>query len=725
MRRRGTLVLGAVAVVALGVAPWEVLRACGPGSTTAVFTDIQAPDTPWGQAVRGEVGILRPGLPVDHLVVAYRHLAGLPVPAETWDPPAPPPVAAEGPVPEPPARRWQALLASRAGAAEAKPLQTYRTTATYEGFTNVSDHALETALATWAARLRDNGGDEAALTDWLRAQDGVFRTTPAEVHLPEPVTAPTWLKRDRDYQRAAALFYADRWEEARNAFRALAADPQSPWRAWSGFLVARCWMRQASLGPEVEAPRAWVEARRALEGLIADPAFAAVKAEAEAYLEYVRFRLEPERLEAEALAGLTAEAARPDLLEQYRQAHRRRGKAAPELAPAASDLAAWLEVLRPPQASAEAVAVAVARAEATPTLPWLVAALALLPPEDARRASLEAKAAAVKGRPKAVAEPTLRWFRTLAEVRGASGAEALARVQAALRTPWPTWAENRLRAEGRAKAPTFEAWAGLGGSRVVGLREEMMESTLAGELPPATAARYGPRPLLLDPELADQINRHLPLARLEQLTQAEGWAPALRRDVAHVAWVRALLLEDWAAEGRLRARLDPEVAARIPADLAQGDPERRRFRIVRLLMAHPGLSPELEGGLGRSNYGWAPITEAVDFGTNWWCQASGSRPPSAPPPGLTEADRAQRQVEAAQLQAYSSARHWFGEVVTRYGAQHPEDPEVPEALHRFVRLTRNAACSDKALSRLSRDAFRLLHTAHPRSPWTARTPVHY
>ncbi len=722
MRRMGTLVCGGLVVGVLATATWLRLRACGPGSTSAVFTDIQVPDTPWAQAVRGQVGILRPGLPVAHLVVAYRHLAGLPVPPGHWDPPISESRAEAGAAPKPPDQRWQELTAARLGP-PAQRLSTYRTTESYEGFANVADHAFETALSTWEARLKAHGGEEAACLEWLKAQDGVFRSTPKDLRLPEAVAAPQWLKWDRDYQRAAAWFYADRWEEARAAFHAIAEEPASPWRAWAGFLEARCWMRQASLGPEAGAPLAWREARRVLEARIPDPAFAAVRPEAEAYLEYVRFRVEPEVLEAEALAGLVAEDGGPGFLEQLAQARRRRGDKVPTLTPAAADLAAWLEAMAHPQHAEQVV---IAHLQGKPSLPWLVAALALLPPEDARRAAWEGQVAQVQGH--GVAEPTVRWFHTLAEVQKAKGADAVARVEAALRHPWPAWAENRLRAEGRAQAPTFEAWARMGGSRVVGLLEDYSErSSPVGELPPATAARYGAQPHLMDPAVTEQINRDLPLARLEDLAQAGGWEPALRRDVAHVAWVRALLLEDWAAEGRLRTLLDPEVKGRIPADLTQGDPDRRRFRIIRLLMAHPGLTPELEGGMGRSNEGWAPITAAVDFGTNWWCLAPkpGGRPKTAPPIWLTPTERQQREAEGERLKAFPSARHWFGEGITGYAARHPEDPDVPEALHRFVRITRNAACADKALSALSKQAFRTLHGTYPRSPWAAKTPVHY
>ena len=54
----------------------------------------------------------------------------------------------------------------------------------------------------------------------------------------------------------------------------------------------------------------------------------------------------------------------------------------------------------------------------------------------------------------------------------------------------------------------------------------------------------------------------------------------------------------------------------------------------------------------------------------------------------------------------------------------PHDPQVPEALHFAVRSTRYGCNSDDD-SKLSHQAFRLLHERYPASKWAKATPFWY
>jgi hypothetical protein len=701
------------------------LEACGPGFTEAVFRDIHRPDTSWAEAVRGHVGILRPGLPTGHLVIAYRHLAGLPVEVETWDPiPAKPPATD----PEPyrsMEKRWQDVVSTALGSADAKPLDTGRTTDTYQWFSNVGDHAIALALATWKDRCRDHGPTDPLVRSWLKAQDQVFRSTPKEPRIPDPVSSPEWLRRDRDYQRAAAFFYADRWDEARAAFTAVSKDLHSPWRAWGGFLVARCWMRQASLGPEKEAPARWREARSQLDALLKDQAFSAVHADAQDYLEFTRYQLEPGALYAEALEGLVARQSGPGWLEQHKQSLQRLGRdhpsaKIPAMSPSAEDLRAWLDVMRSTRPSVQVVE---DRWTATHGLPWLVAGLAVLPSNHRLLPELEAVAERVP--PSHAAGASLRWHRVREALAMAPPADVPSRAQAALKEPWPAWAENALRAEGRAHAQTAGQWAGWAGSKVVGLSD--MDTEGSWVLPEGTAKRYGQDPILFDPEAAGCLNACFPLQTWLTLLEGPGLTAPLKQDLAQAAWVRAVLLGDWKAEQRARAQVQPSLRPLLPADLPTLDPGVREFRLVQVFMANPGLSPLVQEGLGRSNYGWVPTTETVDFGTNWWCLPASEpgSPKYGTPAFLTQEERHAAEAEWTRLRRFPSARHWFGKTVTAYAEAHPKDPAVPQALHRFVRITRNASCYDKDLSALGQQAFRLLHRHYPDDPWTRKTPVYY
>lgn len=725
-----TRAIGPLAVFVLAGIIWRMqtpVQACGPGFVRAVFNDVQKPNTSWSQAVRGNLGILRPGLPVDHLVLAYRHLVGLPVDAVAWDPPNYETASMPSEPYEPGSRKWQALVARILGTKGVKPLDTERTTGNYEWFANVSDHAFEVALDTWRSRSQVHGEKHADVIEWVRAQDQVFRSNPGVPRIPEPVSSPEWLRLDRAYQRAAGLFYADRWDEAREAFRAISMDTHSPWRTWGAFLVARCWIRQASLGPESQAESNWAEAKRELESLLGNPGHSPIHEAAKDYLEYVRYRLEPEFLRAEALEGLVVPTTGPAKLEQLIQADRRirsmaAAKVPARLSPAAEDLQAWLGVMKDRNPSKELIE---AKWESSHSLPWLLAALAVLPTKHPLHKELADEASRL---PKNhLAGVSLRWHLIRSSVESATPAEVPPLVRAALRQPWPAWAENALRKEGRVHASTLQDWSTLIGSRIVRLAEYGGDSGGADELPNATAKKYGRNPLLLDPIVTEQVNFQLPLHLWEALLASPDLPPAIRLDLSHSAWTRAVLLQRWDSESRLRVNLDPKVQAVIPKDLRTLDPVVREVRIVQVLMAFPGLSPIVEGGMGRANDGWAPLSEAVWFGTNWWCfNSKQERKPLAEAPAfLGPEDLSTCESEWRKLRTFSSSRHWFGRVLTSYAETHKNDPTVPQSLHRFVRITRNAECHDKELSELSRRAFRMLHKHHPDSPWAKKTPVHY
>ena len=61
------------------------------------------------------------------------------------------------------------------------------------------------------------------------------------------------------------------------------------------------------------------------------------------------------------------------------------------------------------------------------------------------------------------------------------------------------------------------------------------------------------------------------------------------------------------------------------------------------------------------------------------------------------------------------------ELLLAYARAHPEDPKSAEALYWLVRIGRWGHSGD----RIGYRAFRLLHTRHPSSPWTEKSPFYY
>ena len=59
-----------------------------------------------------------------------------------------------------------------------------------------------------------------------------------------------------------------------------------------------------------------------------------------------------------------------------------------------------------------------------------------------------------------------------------------------------------------------------------------------------------------------------------------------------------------------------------------------------------------------------------------------------------------------------------------WAQKHPDDPRLPEALHRAVQASRYR-CTDADTGKYSKQAFNLLHRKYPKSSWTARTKYWY
>jgi hypothetical protein len=57
----------------------------------------------------------------------------------------------------------------------------------------------------------------------------------------------------------------------------------------------------------------------------------------------------------------------------------------------------------------------------------------------------------------------------------------------------------------------------------------------------------------------------------------------------------------------------------------------------------------------------------------------------------------------------------------KWARETPDDPRIPEALHFAVRATRYG-CDHEETSRLSKEAFKLLHNRYPNSKWAKETP---
>lgn len=234
-------------------------RACGPESIEPIFVFNTSPDLPFADYARGNLGIVRPSFGRKTLVIAYRYLNG------GWfsdDEQTSLIEALKGTPPEgdgsTAVKMWIAARTEFAGQEEKPPeIYTERQYGGYDFFPNCAKNAFEVATATLKNRVAAYGADNSNVHAWLAAQDVVFQNCQGGGALPQDLgpESPAWLRKDRDYQIAAALLYSLKFDAARARFEKIAADVESPWQATAEYLVPRTLVRQASLTDDEKKKR--------------------------------------------------------------------------------------------------------------------------------------------------------------------------------------------------------------------------------------------------------------------------------------------------------------------------------------------------------------------------------------------------------------------------------------------------------------------------------------
>ncbi len=723
----------AAALLIAGAAAWIGVKACGPDAVVAQFDAPPAPDTAPKDFLAGKLGILRPGFRFQDRVVAYRWLSGLGVTKADQD--ALQAASPDGWTTADP-KHWlgaRAMVMKTPGPS----IEPMSRRESWSQYARITQGALDTAAATLTDRM-SRYGDGADVKEWVAGQDQVFESTKDHPAIPSPVAAPAWLKADRDYQIAAAKFYAEQFEDAASAFAAIAKDPASPWRGWAPYLEARCRVREVSLLPDLasDAPPEAQDARtkqwKAIQSLVEanlPTAKEPVRAALLDLRDLVRHRSEPGALwkdDLEALAsrkdGLAplVDSARWVVLQGHANSADAEGVGA--------DLQAWLDVMDVNEGmKAGRPGLAFDQWKATGSKPWLVAALALVPGPGPEADALLAAASKVPESDPAA--PTLRWYALQARLASLEGATKRAALDAALNQSFPTWAKNSLLRQRGAVATDLGDWMRAAAHGVVSYGDDLND-----EFTPVGQGSNASLPTrLFDRDEAATLNRSFTVAQLGEAAKTPGLPTPLRNELVRVAWLRATLLDRWDQAAALAPSLEPALKAQAMTVCALQDPEARRFALAQLVMAFPGLRPTVNEGAGGFRFG-EKLSEFDAIRDNWWCggglywQVDGEGKPipaPEPPAFLTAEEKKAASDEQAVLAKVPSGIEWFGRIALDHARAHPDDPAVPDTLARVVALTRSPLCESKGISALSREAFRVLHTAYKDTPAAKRTKYHY
>ena len=591
------------------------------------------------------------------------------------------------------------------------------------------------------------------------------------------------LKLDRQYQVAAANFYAGNLDTAAGDFEQIAGEKDSPWRKLAPYLVARCYIRKATLGGKDESTfsrEPMQAAEQRLQAMLADKSLASMHPAAQSLLDYVEARLHPEqRLHAIAvqLAAGAGEDFGHDLfdytflldhlleggwnaeLKQALEAHPgepvdtskfkedlpvNEWRADANESHSFDDLTDWVLTFQLDDTQTRQYRFE--RWQATKSTPWLLSTLVTMRAGDPHAADVERAAALIGAGSPAYDTALYHRVRLLEERNQHQQTRKLLDANWARIEKDSPSNRNAFLAQRFAVASSFQEFLRFA-PRTLSEIDYGDYYCLNGRCGTDSGAQAGP-PQELDLDSVAIFNQRLPLSMLVQAASGKTLPADLRNQLAARTWLRAAILDDTAAAHEL----EPYVLAKFPQGrgyIEQYDradsPQARRFSLVFMVMRFPGMQPFVNA-MGMGEVISKGTSNAISSGS-WWCydvggdqehrvyqsafwsDASGtqSKPKVALPPApswLTPAEREAGEREWRKLSAIGAAPMYFAPVVLDWAKTHPDDPRVPEALHYFVRSTRYG-CVDKSIGRYSREAFDLLHRKYPGSDWTKKTPYWY
>jgi hypothetical protein len=736
---------------------------------------MKAPDFDYGEYLQGRLGIVQPSYYDMFLFAAYRNLSGAPFTKEE--------IAVLNPSiatnPGIATAERERDAADRSKPAEVTlwhnaagdsdwpgkqypdPQGVVRSEShdgNYIEYYNCLPDAFKTARERLQQHRAHFGVDSAAVQSWLGAQRQVFENCGAPYQFNQPPKAavvpvaatesdPPVIRSDRQYQTAAAHFYAGEFDVAANQFAKIAKDAESSWHELAAYLQARALIRKGTIGDGKGNPDkdSLVKAEEILKEIVADARQVTIRGAAQRRLDFIAARLHPEERRLTLAAKLTRPGGSANFDQDKSDYFWLLDRGGWTL-DAKDDLTKWISAmkLKTPEATQEAVK----QWKETKSLPWLVAAICKIDPARVEAAELVQATSAIPSNSLAHTTLLFHSLRLRAKLEK-NPAKVITELDSTLNGEFakmPNSAQNQFLALRMSLARNFEEFlrfapripAGI--AYTYGMDEEgSLVSPLGADK--KTSPRF-------DADAATIFSERIPLSLLASASKSETMPAESLRMLTLAAWTRGVLLENDAIAQDLGPRLvqlAPELEPAVESYLSAKTPDDRAFAAVYAILRSPGMRPYVEAGAGRET----PPEKLDNLRDNWWCSYATTAQPQAngapryewsavssslrqvyadgkipTPKFLTEQDSKIAESEFEILTNLPSAPDWLGTAAIAFAKTHPGDPRVPEALHLVVRATR-FGCAGNDTARISKAAFELLHRKYPESDWAKQTPYWY
>ena len=761
--------------------------ACGPFFLTPIFVFDSRLENAEDFA-RGNIGIIQPTYYRSVLLVAYRTLNRLPFSAyeqkellrdwqaeyEYVDNNEPTRTAA--------ITHWLAARKMVLATGTAPEISTDRSLNNgYNVFLNCTASAFDNATKTLAARITEHGLTDKNVNQWVLAQDQVFANCSETNTVPDEAKAdaPAWVKNDRDYQIAAAYFYATNYDEAEKRFAAITQNKSSPWRDTAVYLLSRVALRRASavlsddsLDAQNQQARALVyyqQAEKQLNSILADPSLAQFHDSAQQLINLTTFRTNPEKLHYTLAKKLLATAENENFyqdLTDYRwildkviasdDAVNLRQKLRQQ-----SDLTDWIFTLQSDEndgyalaveksmttnnkawlvafltkANKDAFAHAVEKWQTTKNEAWLVASLIKATKDSPNLADLITASKAVARTSPAFLTVNYHLARLqIAQGQTDEPRKIIDSILSDKSLQLSVSTTNQLLSERLLLAQNLDEFVQFSQRHAAAFGFNGSDSELVDLAAPKEGDDYykKQRPWLnrslFDTDATGIMNTLMPLSLLEKLAQHPNLPAYLKPKVMVSAWTRAVLLNEEKTALELAPdtmNCIPELKQYMPAFIEAKDSKNRLFEADWIMLNNPAMRPVVDYGLERET-GFSDID---DYRDNWWCNfkpadtlENGEVPQLVAPDFLSPAELAEASAENATIAKHaSSGSNYLAAEASKWATQIPTEKRLPNALYLAVKATRYG-CQNCETVKVSKAAFDILKTRFGNTPWKKKTP---
>ena len=613
---------------------------------------------------------------------------------------------------------------------------------------NCRPDAFRTAHETFVDRRARYGTGSVELARWVETQIAVFRQCAGDEGDPPEGPDPRWQsveRHDRHYQIAAWHFYRQSYLEAAERFRKIAEKTDSPWRALARYLLPRSLARHAIVNeaaegdewtgtPSAERVRYLEEAVARFEQLAADDAYLAEFPSVMNQIMRIRAELNDSAFVGDFERRLIEDPSSIDPLDlpdyDYLSNRWHATEGRPE------EYGRWLHhVAAVADNFAHDLYYGVVEAAVDDlldawreqrSLPYLYLALGFA---REGHAPADLRDLLVQSRGQTAQTPgygaMLGQRLRVAAILGDDAVVDELREELV---------EQATRASSRAAANAIRLQIARAAA---GWREYLQWASLlpldlpwtdafARSLPTSRLNRITGETPLFSGEAATLINIFLTPRTIMDVLDAPGLSDYQRSRLANAGWVKAMLADDLTTAIELAASV-----RRFAAPLAQAmdgfaAAEDKHFEAAWIILRHPGLSPWVRPGIGRTqlDYSHQPASDRLGVtmsAYNWWCREfrySRKRAATTLPYFLRDTD-----LDAVAPIELPTAAEFFGPYVIRYARENPDDARIPEALHRVVFATRYSCRSGPG--DVSQGAYAILHRHYADSEWAKRSPYWY